>query len=125
MQCRGVDPGCVDIALSGRRGDGADGDAATLQLHVHVTVKGFLLRAERCIAAAGTAWHKVVMAIAHAVSVAAFGVDPGMLVRAVHHSQRGIVGDGALGEERAVAEDVEEVDRSEEHTSELQYLSSI
>src|SRR3546814_17473274 len=50
------------------------------------------------------------MAIALAVSVAAFGVDPGMLVRAVHHSQRGIVGDGALGEERAVAEAVEVVD---------------
>src|SRR3546814_870969 len=32
------------------------------------------------------------------------------LVRAVHHSQRGIVGDGALGEERAVAEAVEVVD---------------
>src|SRR3546814_757129 len=90
MQFRGVDPGCVDIALSVRRGDGADGDAATLQLHVHVTVKGFLLRAERCIAAAGTAWHTVVMAIEHAVPVAAFGGDTGILVRPVPNSQRGL-----------------------------------
>src|SRR3546814_914832 len=50
------------------------------------------------------------MALAYAGPVAAFGVDPGRLVRAVHHRQRGIVGDGALGEERAVAEAVEVVD---------------
>src|SRR3546814_17293807 len=103
MQFRGVDPGCMDIVLSVRHGDGADRDAATLQLPVHVTVKGFLLRAERYVAAAGTVWCKVVMAIAHAVPVAAFGVATGLLVRAVHLSQRGMVGNGQLGEGRGGA----------------------
>src|SRR3546814_10366325 len=74
------------------------------------------------IVAACAARRQVVMAVAHAVAVAAFGVDPRVLVGAVDHAHCRVFGHDTLGEERAVAEAVE---RSEEHTSELQSLMRI
>src|SRR3546814_16088894 len=107
-----------------------------------------LLCARLDIVAAGAARRQVVVAVAHAVAVAAFGVDPRVLVGAVDHAHCRVVGHDTLGEERAVAEAVEVVDaevvaahaksvqgvgvadiavfaRSEEHTSELQSLMRI
>src|SRR3546814_3528398 len=91
------------------------------------------------IVAACAARRQVVMAVAHAVAVAAFGVDTRVLVGAVDHAHCRVFGHDTHGEERAVAEAVEVVDaevvaanansvqgvRSEEHKYELKSLMRI
>src|SRR3546814_2689367 len=74
------------------------------------SIERFLLCARLDIVAACAARRQVVMAVAHAVAVAAFGVDPRVLVGAVDHAHCRVFGHDTLGEERAVAVAVEVVD---------------
>src|SRR3546814_7237224 len=85
-------------------------DPPPLQLRIHGWIERFLLCARLDIVAACAARRQVVVAVAHAVAVAAFGVDPRVLVGAVDHAHCRVVGHDTLGEERAVAEAVEVVD---------------
>src|SRR3546814_10752583 len=74
------------------------------------SIERFLLCARLDIVAACAARRPVVVAVAHAVAVAAFGVDTRVLVGAVDHAHCRVVGPDTPGEERAVAEAVEVVD---------------
>src|SRR3546814_5095993 len=74
---------CSSDLLAGYR---PDRDTAPLQLRIHGWIERFLLCARLYIVAACAARRQVVVAVAHAVAVAAFGVDPRVLVGAVDHA---------------------------------------
>src|SRR3546814_11201858 len=91
-------------ALSVLAGYRPDRDTAPLQLRIHGWIERFLLCARLDIVAACAARRQVVVAVARAVAVAAFGVYPRVLGGAVGHAHCRGVGHETRGGEWAVAE---------------------